>query len=197
MDLSKLNANERLAFWGAVIAIVGTILTIVGGYGFAGGGLWLTVILALAMIVILFLPTWSPQSTLPGSRGSLMLVVGGIAAVGAVLSLLTLFAWIGLLGEAFLFVIGLLLGIVGGLMMGWGAWQAFQAEGGKFQLGTAPSGAGATAPPPATTDTVAPTPSEPPAERTADSTVDTAAADAAPPARDPDQYIDREDRPTS
>lgn len=198
MDLSKLNANERLAFWGAVIAIVGTILTIVGGYGFAAGGLWLTLILALAMIVILFLPTWSPQSKLPGSRGSLMLVVGGIAAIGAILSLLTLFAWIGLLGEAFLFVIGLLLGIVGGLMMGWGAWQAFQAEGGKFQLGTAPSGAGTTAPPPASTDAPAATPSEPSAERTADTTVDTTAAtDAAPPARDPDEYTDREDRPTS
>lgn len=197
MDLSKLNANERLAFWGAVIAIVGTVLTIVGGYGFAGGGLWLTVILALAMIVILFLPTWSPQSTLPGSRGSLMLVVGGIAAIGAILSLLTLFAWIGLLGEAFLFVIGLLLGIVGGLMMGWGAWQAFQAEGGRFQLGTAPSSGGTTAPPPASTDAPASTPTEAPVERSADASVDTTAAtEAPPPARDPDQY-DREDRPTS
>lgn len=184
MDLSKLNSNERLAFWGAVIAIIGSILTIVGGYGFAAGGLWLTVVLAIAMIVILFLPSWSPQTTLPGSKGTLMLIVGGIAAIGALLGLLTLFAWIGLLGTDFLFVIGLLLGIIGGLLMGWGAWQQFQSEGGKFQLGTAPSSAAAPPPsaPPATPTYEAPS-TEPPAERSAEPMADTG------------DYSERENRP--
>ena len=188
MDLSKLNSNERLAFWGAIAAIVGTILTMFG-YSGGAGGLWLTFLLAIAMIVILFLPTWSPQTTLPGSKGSLMLIVGGVAAIGAVLGLFGLLAFLGLLGAYAGFVVlpllGLLLGIVGGLLMGWGAWQEFQAEGGKFQLGTAPTGAGA--PPPARTDA--------PPERPVDSSAETAPPAEAPRPADTGDVIDREDRP--
>ena len=182
MDLSKLNSNERLAFWGAVLSIVGTILTIVGAY-IGAGGLWLTFILALAMIAILFLPTWSPQTTLPGSKGTLMLIVGGIAAVGALLGLLSLLSVIAFLGSEPLFVIGLLIGVIGGLLMGWGAWQEFQAEGGKFQLGAAPSTSGT--PPPAATDA-----------RPADSTVQSAPPPVeAPPSYESTEPTEREDRP--
>jgi hypothetical protein len=186
MDLSKLNSNERLAFWGAILSIVGTILTIVGGYGGGAGGLWLTFLLAIAMIVILFLPTWSPQTTLPGSKGSLMLIAGGIAGIGAILGLLVLLPLFGLLGAFPIFVIGLLIGIVGGLMMGWGAWQEFQAEGGKFRLGTAPTTPGT--PPPAST--------EAPAERPSDRPIETAPPPAeAPRSEDMREPTDREDRP--
>lgn len=189
MDLSKLNSNERLAFWGAIAAIVGTILTIVGAY-IGIGGLWLTFLLAIAMIVILFLPTWSPQTTLPGSKGTLMLIVGGIAAVGAVLGLLSLLTVIAFLGSEPIFVIGLLLGIIGGLMMGWGGWQEFQAEGGKFQLGTSPSASGT--PPPASSVSN----DARPAERPLDSTVETAPPPAeAPRTYDSSEPTDREDRP--
>src|SRR5207244_5150690 len=84
MDFSKLNGNERLAVYGAAASIVGAILAQIGSI-YGAGGLWLSFILALAMIAIVFLPQWSPQTTLPGSKGSLMLIVGGIAAVGALL----------------------------------------------------------------------------------------------------------------
>lgn len=153
MDLNKLNSNEKLAFYGAVIAIVGALLSAftLGG----AGGLWLDLLLALAMIAILFLPQWSPQTQLPGSKGSLMLIVGGIAAVGSLLALLGLLGGLGLLafyGGA-LWIIGLLVGIVGGFVMGYASWQQFQAEGGKFQIGSGgSSGSGGgtppTAPPP-------------------------------------------------
>ena len=187
MDLSKLNSNERLAFWGAIASIVGTIITIFGGYGAGAGGLWLTFLLAIAMVVILFLPTWSPQTTLPGSKGSLMLIVGGIAGIGAILGLLVLLPLLGLLGSYPVFIIGLLIGIVGGLMMGWGAWQEFQAEGGKFQLGTAPTSAGA--PPPAAS-------AEARQERPLDSPVETAPPPAAPPPTyDSSESADPEGRP--
>ena len=193
MDLSKLNSNERLAFWGAIASIVGTILTIFGYTGGAGG-LWLTFLLAIAMIVILFLPTWSPQTALPGSKGSLMLVVGGVAAIGAVLGLFGLLAFLGLLGAyaglVLLPLLGLVLGIAGGLMMGWGGWQEFQAEGGKFQFGTAPAASG-TPPPASSVSTDAP-----PQERPLDSSVETAPPPAeAPRTYDSSEATDREDRP--
>ena len=181
MDLSKLNSNEKIAGLGAVLAIVGSVVSFgAGPYG---------VLTGIAMLVIIFLPQFSPTTKLPGSKGSLMLIVGGAAGIGA---LLTLLAWLPYLGIMGSFFIGGLLGIVGGLLMGWGSWQEFQAEGGKFQLGTAPSSG--TAPPPPAPDTTQQQASAPPApERTADSAVDTAPpADTSRPA----DYRD-EDRPTS
>jgi hypothetical protein len=185
MDLSKLNSNEKIAGIGAVLAIVGSVISFgAGPYG---------VLTGIAMLVIIFLPQFSPATKLPGSKGSLMLIVGGAAAIGA---LLTLLAWLPYLGIMGSFFIGGILGIVGGLLMGWGAWQEFQAEGGKFQLGTAPSSAGTatggTVPPPAT-DTSRDQAAAPAPERTADSAVDTTPAADAPR---PGDYRD-EDRPTS
>ena len=176
MDFSKLGQNEKLAAYGAIAAIVGAVLAAAGTFGFGVG--WLGLLLALAMLAVVFLPQLSPQTNLPGSKGSLMLVVGGIAAVFAVLGLLSGFGLLGLLSFSPLFVIGWLLNVVGGLLMGWAGWQEFQAEGGKFQLGSstatdrattsdAPSQAAASAPaaaPPA----AAP---EAPADTTADATV--------------------------
>jgi hypothetical protein len=179
MDFSKLGQNEKLAAYGAIAAIVGAVLAAAGTFGFGVG--WLGLLLALAMLAIVFLPQLSPQTKLPGSKGSLMLVVGGIAAVFAVLGLLSGFGLLGLLSFSPLFVIGWLLNVIGGLLMGWAGWQEFQAEGGKFQLGSsaasdrattsdAPSQAAASAPPPAP-PAAAP---QAPADATADSTVETA-----------------------
>ena len=143
MDFSKLGQNEKLAVYGAIASIVGPVLSSMG-FGFGVG--WLTLLLAIAMLAIVFLPQLSPQTTLPGSKGSLMLVVGGIAAVSAALALLTSFGLLGFFGSNIVFVLGWLLGIVGGLLMGWAGWQEFQAEGGKFQLGNATTAAASSTP---------------------------------------------------
>lgn len=137
MDFSRLDQHEKLATYGAIAGIIGGLF----------GGQWLILVLGALMLVIIFLPQWSPQTTLPGSKGSLMVVVGGIAALGALLGLLALLTVFG--AAAFIFgffatyLIGLILSIVGGFLMGWAGWQELQAEGGKFQLGT-PSGSAAT-----------------------------------------------------
>jgi hypothetical protein len=154
MDFSKLNQNEKLATYGAIASVVGPVLSSMG-FGFGAG--FFTLLLAVAMLAIIFLPQLSPQTTLPGSKGSLMVLVGGIAAASAALALLGSLGWLGLFGTNIVFVLGWLIGIAGGLLMGWAGWQEFQAEGGKFQLGTPASGS-------QTTSTQAPaatTPSEP------------------------------------
>ena len=192
MDFSKLNSNEKMAAIGAVVAILGSIVSFgAGPYGLLTG---------IAMLVIIFLPQFSPATNLPGSKGSLMLIVGGAAAVGAVLTLLTWLPYLGIMGGYF---IGGLLGIAGGLLMGWASWQEFQAEGGKFQLGAAPS----TSPPPTSTDTAADRPAEQPVVSTPpEPQRDVYEAPANPAASEPPSSYeppatpaerDPEDRPTS
>jgi hypothetical protein len=124
MDFSKLSSNEKLAAIGAVAAIVGALLS------FGGGGTF-TLLTGVAMLIILFLPQFSPNTTLPGSKGSLMLIVGGVAGIAALLSLLAILTVLGAFAlYGGLWFVGLLLSTAGGLLMGWASWKEFQAEGG-------------------------------------------------------------------
>lgn len=188
MDLSKLNSNEKMAAIGAVVAILGSVV----GFGAGPYGL----LTGIAMLVIIFLPQFSPTTNLPGSKGSLMVIVGGAAGVGALLTLLAWLPYLGIMGSYF---IGGLFGIVGGLLMGWASWQEFQSEGGKFQLGTTPS----SAPPPAptsATDPAASRPAEPPVAAAPPEpprdVYEAPAAPASPEAPAAPAERDPEDRPT-
>ena len=134
MDLSKLSSNDKLAAIGAVAAIVGALLS------FGGGGTF-GMLSGIAMLLIILLPQFSPSTKLPGTKGSLMLIVGGVAGLGALLALLALLPVLGAIGfYGGTWLVGLLLGIAGGLLMGWASWQTFQAEGGKFNMGTTGGG---------------------------------------------------------
>jgi hypothetical protein len=162
MDFSKLSSNDKLAAVGAVVAIVGSLVSFgAGPYG---------VLTGILMLIIVFLPQFSPTTKLPGSKGSLMLIVGGVAGIGA---LLTLIAWLPYLTVFGGYFIGGLAGIVGGLLMGWASWKEFQSEGGKFNVGMA-SGPSTPPAPPASTYTpppaapMAPPPQEPMADSSED-----------------------------
>ncbi|MEO8511769.1 MAG: hypothetical protein ABI534_11090 [Chloroflexota bacterium] len=175
MDFNKLSANEKLAVYGSAAVIVAGLI----GIGVGGIGL-LAVLAAIAMLAVVFLPQFSPNTTLPGSKGSLLLILGGVAAIVMVLGLLQI---IGALGFWFEFqplgAIFFLVAVAGAVLMAWAGWQEFRAEGGKFVLGT-PAGGSASAPAAPRTDTI---------ERT-----DTAPPAVAPPA--PVTDVD-EDRPAS
>jgi len=150
MDFSKLSSNDKLAVYGAVAAIIGAFLSFGGGGSFG-------VLTGIAMLVIIFLPQFSPATTLPGSKGSLMMIVGGVSALSAVLALLALLSLMGAIGiYGGTWIFGLILSVAGGLLMGWASWQTFQAEGGKFNLGMA-------APPAPPAPPAAPAPPAPPA----------------------------------
>lgn len=142
MDFSKLSSNDKLAAIGAALAIVGALLTFGGGGSFG-------LLSGIAMLVIIFLPQFSPTTKLPGTKGSLMLIVGGVAGLGALLALLAILPVLGAIGfYGGTWLIGLLLGIAGGLLMGWASWQTFQAEGGKFNMSSGPSAPPAAPPAP-------------------------------------------------
>jgi hypothetical protein len=158
MDFSKLSSNEKLAAIGAVAAIVGALLS------FGGGGTF-TLLTGVAMLIILFLPQFSPNTTLPGSKGSLMLIVGGVAGIAALLSLLAILTVLGAFAlYGGLWFVGLLLSTAGGLLMGWASWKEFQSEGGKFNLGTASSAPPAPPASPAAPAAPPAQPMSPPAE---------------------------------
>ena len=159
MDFSRLSQNEKLAVYGSAAVVIGGLV------GYSYGLTVLAVLAAIGLLAIVFLPQFSPSTRLPGSRGSLMLVFGGAAAVILVLALLV---YIGTIFTAFnvrdLFF---LIAALGGIVAGWASWRAFQAEGGKFQIGTAaatPPAAQppATAPPAAQSPAAAPPPATEP-----------------------------------
>jgi hypothetical protein len=134
MDIGKLNSNERLAVYGAVGVIAGYIIS---GAGYFGFGLYsLVLIAAVAMLVVVFLPQLSPTTTLPGSRGSLMVLCGAVAAL---IMLMGTFGVLGVFGGLLLTFSGLffLIELAGALAMGWAGWRELQGEGGVLRIGSA------------------------------------------------------------
>lgn len=141
MDFNKLSANEKLGVYGSAAVIIAGLV----GLGVGGIGL-LAVLAAIGMLAVIFLPQFSPSTTLPGSKGSLMLVLGGVAAVVMLLGLLQIIGALGLWFEInAVGAIFFLIAVAGAVVMAWAGWQEFQAEGGKFVLGSA-SGGTATSP---------------------------------------------------
>jgi hypothetical protein len=160
MDFSKLSQNEKLALYGSIAVIVGA-----AGGGTVSGLGWLALLAAIGMVAVVLLPAFSPTTTLPGSKGSLMVILGGIAGVIMLLALLVGLQYIGVVfGFAPISAILFLIAVAGGLVMAWAGWQEFQAEGGKVQIGTAPSGStpAATPPPPSGPAEPAPPPAAAP-----------------------------------
>src|SRR3970040_1940970 len=139
MDFSKLSSNEKLATYGAA---VGFVLGLVSGWGET---FIISILAALAMLAIIFVPQFAPNVRLPGSKGSLMVAAGAIAAVFGVLEVLRYIGYIGDTVGRF-GTIFFLIAVVGALVMAWAGWQAFQAEGGKLTVGM-PSGPAPSTPP--------------------------------------------------
>lgn len=176
MDFSKLSSTEKLAVYGSVAVIVGGLV------GYSYGLTVLAVLAAIVMLVIVLLPQLSPSTTLPGSRGSLMVAVGGLAGIVMLLALLVSINTVFLsfnFRDAFF-----LIAVAGGLLMAWSGWQAFQAEGGKFNVGTTASSSSPAASTPAATSD--PAPSEPVASTPAPAT-DPAPSDPVADTRDDDR----------
>jgi hypothetical protein len=163
MNFAKLSATDKLAVYGAVATVIGSLVA-ASSYPGHWGVTWLGFILGLAMLALVFLPQMSPSTKLPGAHGSLMLVVGVVAAVLMAFVLLTTidFTFTDFDVSSLLFLIA----VAGAIVMGWAGWQAFQAEGGKFNMGTSaePFVPPPTTPPPMTPPPPSPTMTPPPSE---------------------------------
>lgn len=161
--MNNLGSTDRMAAIGGAATVVGSGVA-AATYPGHWGVTWLAVLLGVGMLIIIFLPQMSPTTKLPGKKGSLMLAVGGVAAVLMAFVLLTTFSFTFTFFD--LASLMFLVGAAGALLMGWSGWQAFQAEGGKFNVGMSGSAPSAAAPaPPAAPAPAAPAytpPSAPP-----------------------------------
>ena len=126
MDFSKLDQNERMATFGAIAVLLAGLISAWGGL------LFLAILAAIGMLVVVFLPQFSPQTTLPGSKGSLMAALGIVAAGAA---LITLLQWMSVLSFFGFSAIMFIVALIGALVMAWAGWQELQAEGGRWRFG--------------------------------------------------------------
>ena len=142
MDFSKLDQHEKLAIYGSAAVILAGLISNWGGL------LFLSILAAIGMLVVIFLPQFSSGTTLPGSKGTLMAVLGLVAAAGAVITALPYLGLLGaLLGE--FSTILFLIAVIGALVMAWAGWQELQGEGGKWAFGTSHAAASSPAAAPA------------------------------------------------
>jgi hypothetical protein len=118
----KLNANEKMAMYGAAIVVVAFLVGLVGSYGF--GSASTDLIAAIAVAVVYWLKYSPNKINWPAPVPTIVLVISGIAAFFAILAALTT---IGLLFGFGLFGISLIINAIGCAMMAWFAYKEYQA----------------------------------------------------------------------
>ena len=117
---NKLNANEKLVMYGAIIAVIAFLVGVASG-GFGTGSLDLVAAIAVAVIYWL---KYSPNKiTWPAPVQTIVLIIAGISAIFAILAVI---GWIGFLGFG-LYGIAIILNAIGCGVMAYGAWKEYQA----------------------------------------------------------------------
>jgi hypothetical protein len=144
MTFAALGSNEKMGVYAAVAVLVTSIVSLVNDWG---GWIVLPLLASIAMLLVLFQPSLMPTTNLPGSKGSLLLVTGLVAALGWVISAVGWIDWISNhIGS--IDTLQFLVGLIASLVMAWVGWQAFQGEGGQFKMGMPAAGGTATMVPP-------------------------------------------------
>ena len=118
----KLNANEKMVMYGAIIVVIAFLVGIVGSYGF--GSASTDLIAAIAVAVIYWLKYSPNKINWPAPVATIVLVIAGIAAIFAVLGALTAMSFLFGFG---LYGISLIINAVGCAVMAWFAYKEYQA----------------------------------------------------------------------
>ena len=119
---NKLNSNEKMVMYGAIIVVIAFIIGLVGSYGF--GSASSDLIAAIAITVVYWLKYSPNKINWPAPVQTIVVVIAGIAAIFAILAALTA---IGLLFGFGLYGIGLIVNAVGTGVMAWFAYKEYQA----------------------------------------------------------------------
>lgn len=138
MDFGKLSSNEKMAVYAAVVVVVTGLISVVNDWG----ALMLVAVLAgIAALVVVFAPQIMPGTKMPGSNGSLLLVLGGLTLLIWVVVLIDNLEWV-MDHIANLDTLQFTIGLIAAAVLTWFGWQMLQAEGGQMRFGisTSPSG---------------------------------------------------------
>ena len=118
----KLNANEKMVMYGAIIVVIAFIVGLVGSYGF--GSASTDLVAAIAVAVVYWLKYSPNKINWPAPVATIVLVIAGISALFAILAALTA---VSLLFGFGLYGIGLIINAVGCGVMAWFAYKEYQA----------------------------------------------------------------------
>lgn len=153
MDFSKLSAGDKRLLIAAAVALLGGIISIIDRWGVGGiiGGL-----AALGVILVLLQPQLSPAMKLPAPKATLLFGLGGVAAVGFILSALQYIEYIGNVGRIYTLLFDL--GLVAAIVLAYLAWMGYKAAQGMAPPASAAAAASLAAP------AAPPPPPPPPAE---------------------------------
>jgi hypothetical protein len=155
VNFSKLSYFEKVAAVAAVVVVITGLISLGRDWGFL---MALSLAAGLGVLAVVFLPQMSATTSLPGSKGSLLVALGAVSTVVILVTAITQIDWISkypVHWDTLQFAAGL----VGALVMTWSGWQILKGEGGKFQIGT--SGSIAAAAPAMTPAEPTMTPAEP------------------------------------
>jgi len=118
----KLNANEKMVMYGAIVVVVAFLVGIVGSYGF--GSASTDLIAAIAVAVVYYLKYGPNKINWPAPVETIVLVIAGIAAIFAILGALTALSFLFAFG---LYGISVIINAVGCGVMAWFAYKEYQA----------------------------------------------------------------------
>lgn len=121
MDMSKLSASDRRIFIAAVVVVLGGVISIVDRWGIGGilGGL-----AGLGATLVVLQPQMMPTMKLPAPKATSLLVLGGIAAAGFVLSAIQ---WLPSVFDMRPYTILFDIALVAAIALLYFAWQEYQA----------------------------------------------------------------------
>lgn len=142
---NKLNSRERISVYGAVVIIVGWLVSLTS-FGIGGSGLAL---LAGLIVLGVLYAKHAPNMKIawPADPSLINLAVSAITALFVLFGLLTWLGILGLYGGTALF--SLLITVVGTALLVFGAWQEYSAVKPPLPAFLTSGSTGASTPPPA------------------------------------------------
>lgn len=130
--MPRLSKTDTTAAVAAVVVVLTGLISLNNDWGIL---MAVSLLAGIGALAVLFLPQMAPTMALPGSKGSLLVALGGIATVATALVAVNWLGWI--FGHLIDFdTLQFLVGLIAAAVVAWSGWQALQAEGGKFRIGT-------------------------------------------------------------
>jgi len=135
MDFSKLSATDKRILIAALVVVVGGLISIVDRWGIGGivGGL-----AGLAAAGVILQPQLAPTMKLPAPRGTVLVVLGAVAALGFIVSALQYIGYV--LEVTRIYTILFDIGLVAAIVLAYFCWLEY-----KGAQGAAPAPPGAAA----------------------------------------------------